>query len=258
MHYIDLMHIPRSKLFVSGDCLDQLQYAMQSKPDAISIDLEDGVPESNKAHARVCVANFLRSNRLPCQVWVRINGLKSSHLVSDILALTGTHIDLINLPKAESASDLQVLEQLISHIESVEDLGRRIRIVPTIESARGLRHAFEIGAASPRVLALQLGAGDLALSTGIDRSSTGLDFIRSSLSLAAAEAGVGALDSTPYGMDDLASFEADALKAQSFGFKGKSCMLSSQVCLANRIFGDAQSAAFLDRSDGSKERSLAS
>ena len=251
------MHVPRSKLFISGDRLDQLQDAIQSKPDALSIDLEDGVAEPHKARARESVSNFLRTNRLPCQVWVRINGLNSSHLVSDILALASTHVDLINLPKAESASDMELLEQLLSHIEAVEGLGRRIRIVPTIESARGLRNACEIGAASNRVLALQLGAGDLAMSTGIDRSGTGLDFIRASLSLAAAEAGVSALDSTPHGMNDLAAFEADAVKARSFGFKGKSCMLSEHVSLANRIFGDAQTTAHLDRSDGLQERSLA-
>ena len=251
------MQVPRSKLFITGNCLDQLQDAMQSKPDALSIDLEDGVEAPHKAHARESVSNFLRSNRLPCQVWVRINGLNSSHLVSDILALASAHVDLINLPKTESASDLQVLEQLLSHIEAVEGIGRRIRIVPTIESARGLKNAYQIGAASPRVLALQLGAGDLAMSTGIDRLGNGLDFIRTSISLAAAEAGIVALDSTPHGMNDLASFEADALKARSFGFRGKSCMLPAHVSLANRIFGDAQTTAHLDRSDGLKERSLA-
>ena len=252
------MHVPRSKLFISGDCLDQLQDAMQSQPDALSIDLEDGVAAPAKAHARECVSNFLRSNRLPCQVWVRVNGLNSPHLVSDILALSGAHVDLINLPKAESAIDLVVLEQLLSHIEAVEGIGRRIRIVPTIESARGLRHAVQIGASSTRVLALQLGAGDLALSTGIERSGSGLDFIRASISLAAAEAGVVALDSTPHGMNDPAAFEADALKARSFGFRGKSCMLPAHVSLANRIFGEAHSTAPLNRSDGIQERSMAS
>jgi citrate lyase subunit beta/citryl-CoA lyase len=255
--YIEFMQVPRSKLFISGDCLDQLQDATLSEPDALSIDLEDGVAEPNKAHARECVSRFLRSHRLPCQVWVRINGIKSSDWVSDILALAGTHVDIINLPKVESASDVLVLEQLLSHIEAAEGIGRRIRIVPTIESARGLRLAGEIGAASSRVLALQLGAGDLTQSSGIDRFGTGLDFIRASISLAAAEAGVLAIDSTPHGMSDLAAFEADALKARSFGLRGKSCMLPSQVNLANRIFGDAHSAASLDRSDDLQERSLA-
>ena len=252
------MFVPRSKLFISGDCLDQLQDVMQSKPDALSIDLEDGVAEPAKAHARECVSNFLRSSRLPCQVWVRINGLKSTHLVSDILALAGVHVDVINLPKVESASDVLLLEQLLSHIEAVEGIGRRIRIVPTIESARGLRLAAQIGAASPRVLALQLGAGDFALSTGIDRSGPGLDIIRAFISLAAAEAGIVALDSTPHGMSDRAAFEADALKARSLGFRGKSCMLPAHVSLANQIFGEASSSAPLHRSDGIQERSMAS
>ena len=237
------MDVPRSKLFVSGDCLDQLGLALRSAPDALSIDLEDGVAEQAKASARVLVGDFLRSTRLSCQVWVRINGLSSTHAVADVLALAGAHVDVINLPKVESASDLAVLDQLLDHIERIGGLGHSIRVVPTIESARGLRTAALIASASQRVLALQLGAGDLTASTGMDRCGPGLDLMRVTLSLAAAEAGISALDSTPHGMGEPAAFEADALSARSLGFRGKSCMLPLQVEIANRVFGVARSAA---------------
>ena len=64
-----------------------------------------------------------------------------------------------------------------------------------------------------------------------------MDMVRVTLCLAAAEAGVGALDSTPHGLDDLLAFEADALHGRALGFRGKSCMLNAQVAVANKVFG---------------------
>jgi citrate lyase subunit beta/citryl-CoA lyase len=230
------MIIPRSKLFISGDCLDQLPDALKANPDALCIDLEDGVVEAEKIRSREYVAHFLRNTRLDCQVWVRVNGLSSPHVVSDILALMGAHVDVVSLPKTESASDVVFIEKLLSHIENLEGIGRQIKIVPTIESPKGLRRAYQIGVSTSRVICLQLGAGDLTSTTGIDRLGPGLDFIRASISLAAAEAGLGVLDSTAHGVTDTLVFEQDALRAKSFGFCGKSCMLPQHVLMANKVF----------------------
>ena len=231
-----MMMIPRSKLFISGNCVDQLQDALKANPDALCIDLEDGVVEAEKIRSRESVAHFLRKTRLGCQVWVRVNGLGSPHVVSDILALLGAHVDVVSLPKTEAASDVIFVEKLLSHIENLEGIGRQIKIVPTIESPKGLRHAYQIGKSSSRVISLQLGAGDLSSATGIDRSGPGLDFIRASISLAAAESGLGVLDSTAHGLTDALVFEQDALRAKSFGFCGKSCMLPQHVIVANKVF----------------------
>jgi citrate lyase subunit beta/citryl-CoA lyase len=233
------MTVPRSKLFIHGDSLEGLPEALRAAPDALSFDLEDGVAEAGKADARRDVAAALRATRLAPQVWVRVNGLDSGHLVADILALAGAQVDVVNLPKAESPGDLVLLEHLLRHIEATVPRAQPIRIVPTIESPRGLRHAAAIAQASPRVLALQIGAGDLHQATGIEGRGAGMDMLRAMLSLAAAEAGVAALDSTPHGMDhDLAAFEAHARQARALGFRGKSCMHPAQVAVANRVFGD--------------------
>lgn len=248
------MQAPRSKLFLAGDCLSQLDEALQSGPDALSIDLEDGVAGALKSQARTEVARLLQARRLPCQVWVRINGLDSGQTVADLLALAGAQVDVINLPKVQAPSDLVFVERLLAHIE--QDSGRTtpIRIVPTIETAQGLRRAAAIAKASPRVLALQLGAGDLLASTGIARAGPGLNLIRAALSLAAAEAGLAALDSTPHSLSDPSAFEADAQQALALGFQGKSCMAVQQVAVANRVFGASPRTAPVHRSDGFTEQ----
>ncbi len=231
------MLVPRSKLFVHGDCLDTVADALRASPDALSIDLEDGVAEDAKTTACQAVAHFLAANRLPCKVWVRVNGIQSGRLTTDILALAGTHVDVVNLPKAESPLDIALVEQLLLAIEASSGRTTPIRIVPTIESACGLRNAASIALASNRVIAIQLGAADLTRASGIDYRGPGLEVIQTMLSLAATEAGVAALDSTPHGMAEIATFEADAARSRALGYRGKSCMQSWQVAIANRIYG---------------------
>jgi len=231
------MFVPRSKLFLSADRLHAMAGALAAGPDALSIDLEDAVPEPGKASARQAVAELLRATRLAPQIWVRVNGLRSGHTVADVLSLAGTHVDVVNVPKVEEPADILLVEQLLSHIENASGAERPIRIVPTLESARGLRNALAIASASSRVLALQLGGGDLSLSTGMAREGAGMDMVRATLCLAAAEAGLAALDSTPHGLGDPAAFEAQAVHARALGFRGKSCMHDAQVAVANKVFG---------------------
>jgi citrate lyase beta subunit len=229
------MDVPRSKLFVPADRLDLLDEALAVQPEALSLDLEDAVPEEHKPRARRMLAARLREGPLPCATWVRVNGCGSGHLVADVLALEDAHVDVVNLPKVEDPAQLHLLEELLTHIEGAANPSRLIRIVPTIETPLGLRHAAAIAGASPRVLALQLGAGDLTRRTGVDRLGLGHDLFRTLLVLAAAEAGVAALDSTPHDMDERA-FEADARQARALGFRGKSCMHASQVAVAHAVF----------------------
>jgi citrate lyase subunit beta/citryl-CoA lyase len=230
------MQVPRSKLFLSAKRLDELDAALAARPDALSFDLEDAVPEAGKAAARHALAERLRAAPLPCAVWVRVNGTHSGHLIDDLLALEGVRLDVVNLPKVEAPWELLLLDGLLRHLERDARCPAPIRIVPTLETPLGLRHAAAIGAASTRVLALQLGGGDLARSTGSEAQGPLNDHFRAALSMAAAEVGVAALDSTPHAMDDPAAFEADARRARSFGFRGKSCMLAWQVAVAHRVF----------------------
>ena len=236
------MTVPRSKLFLAGDRLDQLAQAMAAGADALSIDLEDAVAEVDKAACRDAVARLLREARLATQVWVRVNGADSGHLVHDLQALRGTHVDVINLPKAETPAQVEFVNRMLEQQDGVSGPSHAQWIVPTIETARGLLRAADIAAASPRVLALQLGAGDLARSTGITDRTAGLATLRTLLSLAAAEAGVAALDSTAHDVVEPAAFEADARAARALGLRGKSCMQAAHVAVANLVFAGASRA----------------
>jgi citrate lyase subunit beta/citryl-CoA lyase len=182
------------------------------------------------------VVAFLEEASLRQQIWVRINARDSGELVADLLALAGVAVDVINVPKAEHPRDVHLVHDLIDHLERLPGHRGAFAIVPTIETAAGLRNALAIAQASPRVIALQLGSGDLRKSTGILATIEGLRPVRVMLSLAAAEAGVGVMDSAYTDIANPTGFEAEARDARSLGFKGKSCIHPSQVAAANAIF----------------------
>ena len=230
------MLVPRSKLFVPAHRLELVDAALSAQPDALCFDLEDAVPPGDKANARASLVRYLRGAKVGCPVWVRVNGCGSGDLVADVLSLQGAPVAVVNLPKVEHPGQLLLLDELLAHIEQAEGTASAIRVIPTIETSTGLRNALAIARASARVLALQIGSGDLTRTTGADPMGAARDMYRSMLALAAAEAGVAALDSTPYGLDDIAAFEADARTAKALGMRGKSCMLASQVAAANAVF----------------------
>jgi len=231
---------PRSKLFVPGNRADLMAKAAAGDADAVSFDLEDAVPAAEKAAARDQVLSFLTQARPRQQVWIRVNSRDSGLIVDDMLAVAKASVDVINVPKAESARDIYLVEDLLDHLEKGVGRATPTAIVATIETARGLNHAVEIASASPRLMALQLGTGDLRESAGILPSTEHLRAVRTLLSLAAAEVGIAALDSAYTDIANPAGFAESARDARALGFRGKSCIHPSQVDDANRIFSPSE------------------
>jgi citrate lyase subunit beta / citryl-CoA lyase len=94
-------------------------------------------------------------------------------------------------------------------------------------------------AAAPRVVALALGAFDLAMDLRLERRDDALELLyaRSKLVADSAAAGIRAPFDRAYpNLDDPAEFEADALFARSLGFGGKNCTHVSQPAVVNLVF----------------------
>lgn len=230
----------RSKLFVPGGRPELFAKALASETDAISIDLEDAVQEARKAEARVAVEQFLRSDASAVAdkaIIVRVNGLETAHFEADVSACAWPHLDILNLPKAESAADVHAAAALLTRFEEERGIGRRIGILANIESPKGLRLAAEIAAASQRIVGLQLGFGDLLEPLGIDRRNAfAIQQIQLSLRLAAGEAGVPVFDSAYANVKAPEGYQAEAEAAFRLGYQGKTCIHPSQVALANQVF----------------------
>lgn len=230
----------RSKLFVPGGRPELFAKALAGDADALSFDLEDSVPESHKHQARTQVAAFLQSVDMQVTsklVVVRVNAGDTPHLAADLTAVARAGVDLVNLPKVESAGDVLAAVALLERAEAANGIDRPIRLLANIESPRGLRMAADIACAHPRIAGLQLGLADLFEPHGIDRRDpANVHAALFALRMAAAEAGVFACDAAFADIADIDGFRAEAAMAKRLGFVGKSCIHPRQVSLANAAF----------------------
>jgi len=230
----------RSKLFVPGSRPELLPKALASQADSLSFDLEDAVPEAGKAEARRLVGEALCSPEAAASkkiLIVRVNGFATTHFEADLAAVVGPRLDLLNLPKVESAADINRAVAALARLEAERGLARPISILANIESPRGLRFAAEIAAANLRVAGLQLGFADLFEPLGIERTdAAAVHQIQLAVRLAAGEAGIWACDAAYGDIKNPDGYRAEALAAKRLGFIGKTCIHPSQVAPANEIF----------------------
>jgi citrate lyase subunit beta / citryl-CoA lyase len=228
----------RSKLFVPASRPELFAKAMAGEADALSFDLEDAVDEARKGEARRELAKFLRA--LPANpgktIIVRVNGLETPHFQADIEAIVGPGLDIVNLPKPEGADDVRACAAALTKVERKLGL-EPVRIMPNIESPRALRLAAEIATASPRVVGLQAGWGDLIEPLDIDRYNAAMiEALQLQIRIAAGEAGVWAYDGAYADIKDIEGFRREAQAARRLGYLGKSAIHPTQVPVANAVF----------------------
>jgi len=237
-------YLMRSKLFVPGSRPELFLKAIRSGVDAVSFDLEDAVLEEQKEQARENIASFLggqeaaNSEKL---FIVRVNEIAHPGIEKDINAIVLPRLDILNLPKAESAGDVNKLEQLLCQAEKKRGITRPISILVNIESPKGLRLISEIVSASDRIMGVQIGFADLFGSLGIDRTNlAAANQVRLMVKLAAGEADIDAYDTAYLNVKDVTGYQKDCENAKSLGFAGKSCIHPTQVETANEIFSPSE------------------
>lgn len=229
----------RSKLFVPGSRPELFDKALASGADAISIDLEDAVVEERKAEARERVREWLRARTAGTGplVIVRVNAMDTPHFEADVAAVVQPGLDILNLPKPQGAGDVRAACAVVERAERANGVTRPVRLLLNIETPRALREAASIGAASDRVMGLQVGLGDLFEPLGIDRrENAAVQQVLFAVRLAAAEAGVEAYDGAFADVKDSDGYLAEARLARRLGLAGKTCIHPSQVALANEAF----------------------
>ncbi|TDN62338.1 CoA ester lyase [Paraburkholderia sp. BL10I2N1] len=236
----------RSFMFVPADSERKLEKSLASASDALIFDLEDSVATSRKAGARSCLHRFLLQHRgrIDKHVYVRVNDLTSGMTVNDLAAVMQHRPDGIVLPKSISGEDVRCLSYYLDVFDAVNSrTGSPTRILPIVtETASSL---FEFGSyknASPRLMGLMWGAEDLSADIGARRrKSSGrwtgaIAHARSLCLIAAANAGVPAIDAISAEIADLRVVESEALEAKQDGFAAKAAIHPSQVLPINDVF----------------------
>jgi citrate lyase subunit beta / citryl-CoA lyase len=233
----------RSLLFVPGDDERKLAKCASVPADALVLDLEDSVLPERKPHARALAAEFLRARgAAPQSLWVRVNSLGTPECRADVASVVAARPDGLVLPKVRSAADVAELGRWLDEIE--EHAGAAIRILPiATETAAGTLALAGYADAGPRLGALTWGAEDLAVALGaatnVDECGEWLppyELARSLCLLAAAAAGVAAIDTVYTSFRDSVGLERHAAKAKRDGFVGQLAVHPEQVEILNRTF----------------------
>jgi citrate lyase subunit beta/citryl-CoA lyase len=237
----------RSLLYVPAHVGRFVEKAHLRGADCIQLDLEDSVPPAEKAAARAAVAAAApQVRRGGADVLVRINA-PLSLAVPDIEAAVCPGVDGLILTKVRGPDHVRLLDELASEREQKSGLPEgHLWFYLLVETPEALPHAAAIAAASPRAVAMSLGAEDFATAIGAEPTEEALLVPKQMLLHAARAAGVMPLGlvGTLAGFADPDAFHAMAVRSRRVGFEGASCINPVQVPPLNAAFtpGDEEVA----------------
>ncbi|EJL72303.1 citrate lyase beta subunit [Variovorax sp. CF313] len=256
--------LQRSELAVPATSERFFSKACASDADVVFLDLEDAVADRFKDDARHKAIEAL--NTLDWRnksVAVRINGLDTPWALRDLIDVVSEcpRLDMILLPKAGTAFDVQFVAQVLSAIEREKGRDKRVGIEVLIETSLGVAHAEEIAASSDRLEAMIFGIGDYTVDMRTDDFVFGTPSARYAV-LTAADAqgvrqrhwndqwhfalarianacrayGVRAIDGPFTDFGDAEGYRASATRSAALGFEGKWAIHPSQVEIANEVY----------------------
>ncbi len=226
----------RSQLVTPATSFRMIEKAVTLDCDSLVLDLEDAVAPAMKQAARDNIRRAYAELAFEGkEVGVRINGIGTPYFLDDVLALEGLAVETLFVPKVDRPEDVSVVEALLRQLE-LRQGPRDVTLQVLIESARGLEASAEIARASGRIVSLIFGAGDFTADTGIAYTPAGLHYARARIVVAAAAAGVQALDHVHPAVTDLDGLRRSALEARELGFQGKWAIHPLQVAVINEVW----------------------
>lgn len=234
----------RSVLFVPGNKEDWIRKAPKYGADALILDLEDSVPPQEKDAARQVVAKMIDELGGAGQtLFARVNPLESGITGYDLEAIAGPNLYGITLPKVQSAADVVEVDVLLRFFERKAgmDIGS-IFIDPGLETAQGIRSAYEIATASDRIAHMGGSGGkggDTARSIGYQWTPQGIEtlFIRSKVLVDSRAAGVQfPISGGWFDIRDIDGLRAYAVELKRLGYNGMILIHPYHVPIVNEVF----------------------
>jgi len=230
----------RSLLFVPGSTPERIAKAIATAADGIILDLEDAVAPSEKARARDWVVAALRGVPFDGRERiVRINVPDGPEGSEDLAAVVPAAPDALLVPKVEAAEAVARLDARVAALEREAGIEPgRIRFHLLVETVAAVLEAPALAAASRRTAVLLFGAGDLVRETRGRLTAGRLPelYALSRVLFAARAAGLDAVDTPYFGLEDAAGLEAHARFAAELGYDGKAVIHPRQIEPVNRLF----------------------
>ena len=242
----------RSELAVPGSSPKMFEKAITSNADVVFLDLEDAVSPQDKIPSRQNIITAIKEMNWKEKgktISIRINSLDTHYMYRDVIEIVeevGEKIDTILIPKAGSASDVYMVDCLLTQIEDNKKFKNKIGIECLIETALGMSNIKEIAKSSKRLEALHFGVADYAASLkartviigGLNPDYPGDQWHHglSQLVMTCRAYGLRAIDG-PFGdFNDKDAYIGSAKRAAAIGFDGKWAIHPSQIDLANEVF----------------------
>lgn len=202
--------------------------AAKHKPDSICLDFEDTVAPKDKDKARKgfpALAKELHGRGI--KVFVRVNPAPAT-LEEDLDAAVCPELHCLFFPKSQGPQDIYQLSAALSKAEKRKGLPDGYTLVrPIVETAQGVKFAYEIAKASPRIAYMGGVAGprngDLGSSFRFIPTATGVEHfhIRARVLVDVRAAGVPYPISGGYTTDrSAAGIRAGAIETRAMGYQG--------------------------------------
>ena len=235
-----MTRLRRSMLFVPGNNPGMMSDAHIYGSDALMFDLEDSVTLREKDAARLLVHHALKTIHYgECERVVRVNPLSTPFGKADIEAMVAASVEVIRLPKTETAQDIWDTEAEIERAERKYDIPvGQTRMMAAIEGALGVVNAYQIASASPRLVAIALGAEDYCANLKTSRSLEGSELLyaRGAIVVAARAAGIDCIDTVFSDVNNEEQLIKETRMIKQLGFDGKSVINPRQIKPVHRVF----------------------
>lgn len=242
----------RSLLFVPGDSPAKMEKALGVGADALIIDLEDAVAPAQKVSARQTTADFLKSfDALQGpKIYVRVNDMSSSLVADDLEVTVAPCLSGFVLPKPRSGEDVKALARMLEGAEAQKGLdpGTLSILVIATETPQAVLDMGSFANCGERLEGLSWGAEDLSAAIGATANrddknayTPAFELARSLCLLAAAAAGVQAIDTVYTQFRDLDGLAHECELAARDGFTGKIAIHPGQIPVINDAFTPSKS-----------------
>ena len=229
----------KTVLFVPADKPKYLTSAVNLRPGAVQLDLEDSVAPEHKEHARAQLTQACgRLSQSNILTLVRINN-DQYNSPKDLAASLAAGVCTITIPKLETCEQVNRLAESLCELESDYGLEQgSTKLVGLIETVTGLLNRDGWRNASDRLVGLALGSEDLSLDLGCSPTFDNLiDPCRRLLySAREAKLAVWAYPMSIGNFSDLNKLEHAFTVAKSMGIDGAWCIHPKQVDIAKTIF----------------------
>jgi citrate lyase beta subunit len=245
--------VRRSLHFVPGGNERMIAKALTLPADGLILDLEDAVTPSRKAETRPIVRRWLETLDFGGRErWVRMNPIWGEWGEADLAETLPGRPDGYVVPKPRRADDIR---RIVAALERLEErhgapFGSTRLVLIATETPEGLLNIRDVAAASPRIAAVSWGIEDLGAAMGLprvrDADGRYLDiprYARVMCAVAAAAAGVEAIDTVYTDIADLDGLARECREAVAMGFSGKISIHPGQIEVINREFTPSRADA---------------